>query len=112
MAKVVITTALKEEVLNKFKSASSDVFALMKTLEDHPQKGKALGHVEGIVIKELRYGKFRFYFITDGQMLKFGTEDELTALLIKFIRMSEKRDQQKTINEMKNVLKSLGFEKL
>ena len=112
MAKVIITRALKEEVLNKFKSEAGEVFALMKTLENHPLKGKALTHVAEIVIKELRYGKFRLYFITDGHILKFGTQDEFAALLIKFIRISEKKDQQKVIGEIKKVLVSLGFEKL
>ena len=82
----------------------------MKSLESVPKKGKAVGHVQEIVIKELKYGKFRFYFITDGHQLKFGTVDELAGLLIKFVRMSEKKNQQKVINNVKSVLKSMGFE--
>jgi len=112
MAKVIITKALREEVFNTFKSDAVEIFGFMKTLEANPQKGKALGHVEGIVIKELKYKKFRFYFITDGHVLKFGTEDEFSGLLIKFVRMSDKKEQQKTIEEIKKVLKSFGFEKL
>jgi hypothetical protein len=82
----------------------------MRTLESNPAKGKELGNVAGIVIKELRYENFRFYFITDGHVLKFGTDDELSQILIKFVRMSEKKDQQKNINKIKNILKSIGFE--
>ena len=110
MAKVMITSSLKEEIFKKFKGTSEDIFLHMKTLEKEPDKGKALGHVAEIVIKELRYEKFRFYFITDGRVLKFGTEDELASILIKFVRMSDKKDQQKKIDEVKSILKSLGFD--
>lgn len=112
MAKVVITAFLKEEIFKKFKAASEKIFLQMKSLERDPYKGKALGHVAGIVIKEFKHGKYRFYFITDGHVLKFGTDDELAALLIKFVRMSDKKDQQKIIDEIKVVLKSMGFDAL
>jgi hypothetical protein len=112
MAKVIITKTLKEEILRRFKADSEKIFQRFKSLEKEPKKGKSVGHVAGIVIKELKYEKFRFYFITDGHKLKFATEDELASLLIKFIRMSEKKDQQKTIAEIKNILKSFGFDRL
>ncbi len=110
MAKVIITKALREEVFSRFKANSEKIFLRMKKLEAYPFKGKVLGNVGGVVIKELKYEKFRFYFITDGHVLKFGSADELAQLLIKFVRMSEKRDQLKTINAVKNILKSIGFE--
>jgi hypothetical protein len=110
MAKVNISESLKEEIFRKFKQDSKDIFLLMKSLEKSPSKGKTLGSVAGIIIKELKYNKFRFYFITDGHILKFGTEDEISSLLIKFVKMSEKKDQEKIINEIKNTLKSLGFD--
>ena len=34
--------------------------------------------------------------------------EDLTDLLIKFVRMSNKKEQQKTIDEIKQVLKRLG----
>jgi hypothetical protein len=110
MAQVTISPSLKEEMFARFKGESEKIFLRMKSLEQNPHQGKALGHVVGIVIKELKYEKFRFYCITDGHILKFGTEDELAALLIKFVRMSEKKDQQKTIDEIKRILQSMGFE--
>ncbi len=110
MAKVIITVSLKEEVLKKFKALSEKIFLHMKSLENEPHKGKALSHVAGIVIKELKYENYRFYFITDGRILKFGTEDELAALLIKFVRISDKKHQQRVIDEIKSVLKSIGFD--
>ena len=110
MAKVIITDSLKKEVFKVFKSLSEDVFSLMKSLENNPHKGKALGHASGFVIKELKYNKYRFYFITDGNILKFGTEDEIADLLIRFIRMSDKKDQQRMIEDIKDVLKSMGMD--
>src|SRR3989338_8248734 len=97
MAKVIISIALREEIYAKFKGESGKIFIQMKQLELHPNKGKALGNVGGIVIKEIKYGKFRFYFITDGHVLKFGSADELAVLIIKFVKLSEKKDQQKAI---------------
>ncbi len=110
MAKVVITSALQKEVLSKFKAESVQIFLKMKQLESKPTKGKAVGNVGGIIIKEIRYEKFRFYFITDGHILKFGSVNELANLLIKFVKISEKKDQQKTINAVKRTLKLMGFE--
>ena len=110
MAGVIITKALREEIFRKFKAESVKIFHLMKTLEKNPKKGKVLGQVAEIIIKEVKYNKFRFFFITDGHMLKIGTEDELAGILIKFVRMSEKKDQQKIINEIRDILKTLGFD--
>ena len=110
MAKVIITDSLKKEVFKKLKADSVGVIALMLSLEKNPHKGKSLSHTSGFVIKELKYKKFRFYFITDGQILKFGTEDEIADLLIRFIRMSDKKDQKRIIEEIKNVLNSMGIE--
>ncbi len=110
MAKVIITKALREEIFSKFKAESERIFLRMNQLENSSFRGKALGSVWGIVIKELKYEKFRFYFITDGHVLKFGSADELARLLIKFVKMSEKKDQQRTINIIKDILKSMGFE--
>ena len=55
----------------------------MEELEIFPRKGKELGHIGNIVIKEIKYGGFRFYFITDGHKLKCLTDEELKNLLIK-----------------------------
>lgn len=110
MAEVVITFSLKKEVFKRLKGDSIDVFKLMRSLEKNPHKGKVLSYVSGFVIKELKYKKFRFYFITDGQILKFGTDDELLDLLIRFVRMSDKKDQKKMIENIKNFLKSMGVE--
>ena len=108
MAKVVVTETLEEEINKKFKHESVEVFSLLRTLEDNPKKGKEVGVVGKVLIKEIKYKKFRFYFITDGYKVKFLKAEELKDLLIKFVRMSEKKDQQKTIEEIKHILRSLG----
>tara|TARA_Y100000034_G_scaffold118462_1_gene159113 strand:- start:372 stop:704 length:333 start_codon:yes stop_codon:yes gene_type:complete len=107
MAKVKIISSLFKEIKKRFKGESHKVIDLLETLEENPHKGKLLGSIAGIVIKELKYKSFRFYFITDGSKLKIMDKEELTDLLIKFVRMSNKKEQQKTINEIKDVLRNL-----
>ena len=111
MAIVRITEKLEEEINKKFKKKSIEIFELLHSLEENPKKGRPLGNVGNIIIKEIRYDKgFRFYFITEGYKLKILNSEELKDLLIKFVRMSDKKDQQKTINEIKDVLRKLGDE--
>ncbi len=111
MAKVIITKGLEKKINKKFKKESVKIFELMCSLKDRPKKGKTIGQVGKTAIKELKYKSFRFYFITDGYKIKTLKSSELKDLLIKFVRISKKKDQQKTINEIKHVLKSLGDEK-
>lgn len=110
MARVTIAESLKNEILKKFKEESKIIFKQMNSLAENPHKGKELGHVGGIVIKELRYKNFRFYFITDGYKLKIMDESKLIDLLIRFVRMSDKKDQQRTIDEIKKILIYFGPE--
>ncbi|MBT3463884.1 hypothetical protein HN451_02760, partial [archaeon] len=83
---------------------------LMLNLENNPKKGKLIGTIGSIVIKEIKYQKYRLYFITDGYKVKFLKTNELNDLIIKFVRMSDKNNQQKVIEEIKEVLKKLGKE--
>ena len=108
MAKVEIIGSLTKEIQKKFKGESNEIISLLRTLEQNPHKGKFLGQVGGIVIKELKYKSFRFYFIVDGHKLKIYSKEELANLLIKIVRMSDKKSQQETINEIKNVLLKIG----
>ena len=110
MAKVIIPEYLEKEINKKFKGESVEIFELMYSLEKNPHKGKILGNAGGIIIKELKYKNFRFYLITDGYKLKVLSVEELSDLLIRFVRMSDKKDQQKTINEIKNILLKIGAE--
>jgi hypothetical protein len=109
MAKVIILETLKDEIIKKFKKEAKIIFRQLYSLEKNPKKGKPLGNVGGIVIKEMKYKKFRFYFITDGYKLKIMDESRLVDLLIRFVRMSDKKGQQQTINEIKKILINLGL---
>ena len=109
MAEVEIIDSLRKEVFKKFKGESANVFKHMKSLEENPRKGKPLGVVAGILVKELKYKNFRFYFLVDGNKLKIFSEEELSDLLIKFVRMSDKKTQQKTIDEIRAVLLKIGL---
>lgn len=111
MAKVEITKQLKSEIFKKFKKESIIIFNLMKSLEENPKKGKSLGSVGGILIKEIKYKSFRFYFIVDGYKLKVLSEEGLIDLLLRFVRMSDKKHQQQTINEIKKILVYFGPDK-
>ena len=108
MAKVQIVKSLAKEIQKKFKGESHKIISLLRSLEDSPNKGKRLGIFEGILVKELKYKNFRFYFIVDGQKLNFLSKNELVDLLMKFVRMSNKNAQQKTINEIREILIKIG----
>ena len=62
----------------------------------------------GIVVKELKYEGFRFYFITDSHKIRVFNQEALTDLLIRFVRMSDKKEQQKVIEEIKHILRTIG----
>ena len=108
MAKVEISETLKEEIFKKFKGESKEIFNLIYSLKENPKKGKVLGSVGGTLIKELKYKSYRFYFITNGYLLRVLEIEKLNELMIKFVRMSDKKSQQKVINEIKNILRKLG----
>jgi len=108
MARVEILDSLKKEILKKFQEESKIIFKLTKSLEENHKKGKKLGNIGGIEIKEIKYKNFRFYFLTDGFKLRCLDSNKLINLLIRFIRMSDKKHQQKTIDEIKNILRIIG----
>ena len=105
MARVIITKELERKINKKFKRESIKIFEHMYSLKENPKKGKFIGNVRRIAIKELKYKSYRFYFITDGTKTKLLGKIELDNLLIKFVRMSKKKNQQKIIDEIKEILK-------
>ena len=109
MAIVYIESALKKEIEKKFKKESIKIFSLLLTLETNPKKGKEIGKIGKIILKEIKYKNFRFYFITDNYKLKFQTIEKLEDLIIKFIRISDKNNQQKVIDEIKQTLRNLKY---
>ena len=110
MVKIEIVESLYIEIEKKFKGEGHKILDLIQTLEENPKKGKILGSVGGIVIKELKYKNFRFYFLADGFKLKFYSQVELTDLLLRYVRMSDKKHQAETIKEIKEILLKIGPE--
>ncbi|MEK6888780.1 MAG: hypothetical protein AABW80_01595 [Nanoarchaeota archaeon] len=110
MAKVQIVKYLFEEIEKKFKGEAHKIIDLLESLEESPHKGKIVGQVGGIVVKEIKYNSFRFYFLVDGFKIKVMNVAQLTDLLIKFVRMSDKDNQQKVIDEIKVILRKVGEE--
>lgn len=108
MAKVQIVESLFEEIEKKFKGEAHKIVDLLESLEENPYKGKPVGNIEGILIKEIKYEGYRFYFIVDGHKIKVLSKEQLSDLLIKFVRMSDKKNQQKVIDEIKNILRKFG----
>jgi flavodoxin len=108
MIKIVITNQLEKEIFKKFgKKECLDIIDLFETLKENPNKGKKVGSVGSVLIKEIKYKSYRFYFLTNRYELKLLLKGEIVDLLFKFIRMSKKNNQQKVINEIKNILKNL-----
>ena len=70
MVKVIITEYLEKEINKKFKNESIKIFELLLSLKNNPNNGKVISQIGDIVIKEIKYMSFRFYFITDGYSLK------------------------------------------
>jgi len=108
VVRLIITESLYAEIEKKFKKEAGKIIDLLMSLKQQHSKGKIIGVAAGLTIKELKYKSFRFYFIIDGFKLKCLDEENLEDLLIKFIRMSDKKTQQKTINEIRKILITLG----
>lgn len=108
MVKVIIPYDLECEIDRKFGGDSRKIFRLLRSVKDSPRKGKLLGVVDGVAIKELKYKSFRFYFLVDAHGIKFLGIDELKDLVIKFVRMSDKNSQQKVIKDIKDFLRKIG----
>jgi hypothetical protein len=103
-----------KELKNKFGTLESIKIAekLEQSLRENPKKGKNISSIGGILIKELKHQSFRFYFICENFKIKLLMKGELIDLILKFVRMSKKNDQQRVIHEIKNSLKKLGLNSL
>jgi hypothetical protein len=108
MVIIRIDRDLDKKINKKFKGEAVKIFRLIYSMEETPKKGKIVGSVGGVLIKELKYGKFRFYFTVDGYRIKFWDVDVLSDLIIRFVRMSDKKSQQKVIEEIRVVLRRFG----
>ena len=108
MARILITNSLFKKIRKKFdNSETRKIIDLMNSLEENPKKGTEVGVIGNIVIKEIKYNKFRFYFVTNRFKIKFLSSGELKEIFIKFVEMSEKKNQQKVIEGIKFIIRSL-----
>lgn len=109
MVRVEIVKSLVKEILKTFpKTQAHKILDTLESLETNPHKGKLVGTVGGVAIKELKHKKFRFYCIYDGYTLQALDEEKLVDLLLRFVRMSEKRNQQQVIEEIREILLKIG----
>ena len=95
------------EIYKIFKKDSIKIYALIEDLKKNPNKRKVLGHVGHMSIRELKYKTFIIYYILDGHRLDLFNRKEIEDLLIKFIAMSKKNNQHKTIEDIKEMLKRI-----
>ena len=109
MIKIIILNDLRNEIFKTFKKESLKIYKLIKELKNNPNKGKVIGHVGKTTIRELKYQTFRFYFLIESDKLILFNSQNLQDLLIKFVKMSKKNNQQKAIDEIKQILSKIGF---
>ncbi|MFP4656119.1 MAG: hypothetical protein ACLFNK_00900 [Candidatus Woesearchaeota archaeon] len=107
MIRIIVLNSLRNEILKNLKQEATKVYSLIDQLKENPNKGKTLGNVGGILIKELRFKSFRFYFVVDGNELALFNKGKLEDLLIKFIEMSKKNNQQSTIERIRKILEEI-----
>ena len=111
MARVIITRSFFKEIRKHFGDSEVEkILDLLATLEQNPKKGKYIGTIGGVAIKEIKYKSFRFYYITDRSKIKTLSINNLKDLVIKVVRMSKKNNQQDVIDEIKRILKNIGME--
>ena len=113
MTRIVIMPSLAKTISKTFSKAEAHkVIDRIESTAAQPRKGKTLGAVGGLLIKELKYKKYRLYFIVDHDQLRYYDQEGLAELLLMFVRMSDKKHQHDTIDEIRRVLKTIGPEGL
>ena len=105
--KIIISKKLRNAIYKEFKKDSIKVYSLINSLKDNIHKGKYLGRVSNIIIKELKYKSYRLYFIIDEGKLILFEKEELDKLLIRFLGISKKNEQQKTVDKIKLILRKV-----
>ena len=109
MAKVEIIEALKGEVMRKFGSESKTIFRQMRSLEENPKKGKVVGNVGGIVIKEIKYKKFRLLYPYKKNSLNFRMWKKYYSGASGLMGLKIKAKNVNSIRKFVNSLKLFGY---
>ena len=107
MARVIITRTLKDRILKRFGGEAEMIFSKMNHLGSSPKSGKGLTSIGSLLLGEIRFRRYRFYYITDAHKVKFLSVHELEDLIIRFVEYSDKKHQQATIEKLKDVLRSV-----
>ena len=101
MVVVVVTQSLDRELKKRLnKDEYYKVKRCFLTLKKDPYKGKLLHVIGNVILKELRWKTFRFYFFTSHNLIKILSDTDLEKELVKFVRMSKKNDQARVIQEI------------
>ena len=105
MVKIVVSSILLKQLNKVFgQKKALEILDLFETLEENPKKGAEQSEIistsdfSNLQGKEV--GRFRFYFVCDNFKIKFLKVEELKDLIIKFIRMSKKDNQDRVIEEI------------
>ena len=107
MVIVAITKNLDKELKKRLdKNTYYEIKEVFSSLKQNPYKGDLLHVLGTVVLKEIRYKTFRFYFLTSNNLIKFIASTDLEKELIRFIKMSKKNDQQKVIDEILEKLRN------
>ncbi|MFT4343459.1 MAG: hypothetical protein ACMXYE_01800 [Candidatus Woesearchaeota archaeon] len=111
MVIIYVSKKLEKEIVKQFPRKEADtVFRMIFSLKENPYEGDVLTVVGGVVLKELKHKKFRFYFVQSSKILKVISREDLIDHIIKFIALSDKsKEQQETIHKIKEDLQRFGF---
>jgi hypothetical protein len=105
MVIVRIDDSLVKKLEKRFnKKELKELKQLFLSLQDNPFQGDLIYAFGNFVLKEKKYKTFRFYFLHSRKILIIKDIENLKDEIIRFIEMSKKNDQQRTINKLKEML--------
>jgi hypothetical protein len=95
--------------LQKHATKTHAISVVKKLSTTSPSDGDFVALVSNIVIREKRDNTFRFYFIVQNNIKHVITKEELNMMLVKFVALSKKNNQQAVIDKLKADLQKFGF---
>lgn len=95
--------------LKKHFSKSEAKKIIIKLSLTSPSEGDYIARISNIIIREKKIKTFRFYFITQDNKKHIITKQELKEMIIKFVALSKKNNQQRVIDKLKDDLNRYGF---
>lgn len=108
MVTVRIDQSLVKKLEKKFnKKELKKIKEMFLSLQTNPYQGDLLFVFGSFVLKEKKHNTFRFYFIHTKKILIIKDVEKLKDEIIRFIDMSKKNDQQRIINKLKEMTKTL-----